>query len=333
MFPHNSLLFFGKTSIICSEQGYYSAGGKSMKRTTESAAQIAREHNISPQLLRNRLKKGMSIEDAVKECINIRDARKASGSTPHKSSRPGQGEIEFAGETYASFSAACQALGLRESSAYAKRKRLMADNNCDVVSATKKVLEEAAILGANHRKRTPVVINGISYDTQLDAAGALGLSMGSINARRARDKLSFEEAVQVLLSSKSADFVYGAAATTHPWPELRDAISGNQDYQLTEDGDQITATLSLPGGIAINYTISMTVSGFLSFYFQDLDFLASYDLNELNCRYIGVKFYREADNTVSARYDMPVIGRIQSDLAQFFRIRNFIFSIISSIIN
>lgn len=303
-----------------------------MKRSTQNAAQIAREHNISPQLLRNRIKKGMSVEEAIKECINVRDARAASGSAPHKSSRPGQGEIEFAGETYASFSAACQALGLRESSAYAKRKRLMADNNCDVVSATKKVLEEAAILGVQHRKRTPVVINGISYDTQLDAAGALGLSIGSINARRARDQLSFEEAVQVLLNSKSADFVYGDTAMTHPWPELRDAICGNQDYQPTQDGDMITATLSLPGNISISYIIFMTVSGFLSFHFQNLEFLADYDLNELNCRYIGIKFCREADNTVSIRYDMPVIGRIQSDLAQFFRIRNFIFGIISSII-
>lgn len=303
-----------------------------MKRSTQNAAQIAREHNISPQLLRNRIKKGMSVEEAIKECINVRDARAASGSAPHKSSRPGQGEIEFAGETYASFSAACQALGLRESSAYAKRKRLMADNNCDVVSATKKVLEEAAILGVQHRKRTPVVINGISYDTQLDAAGALGLSIGSINARRARDQLSFEEAVQVLLNSKSADFVYGDTAMTHPWPELRDAICGNQDYQPTQDGDMITATLSLPGNISISYIIFMTVSGFLSFHFQNLEFLADYDLNELNCRYIGIKFCREADNTVSIRYDMPVIGRIQSDLAQFFRIRNFIFNIISSII-
>lgn len=55
-----------------------------MENTNKSAAQIAREHNISPQLLRNRLKKGMSIENAVKECINVRDARAASGSTPHK---------------------------------------------------------------------------------------------------------------------------------------------------------------------------------------------------------------------------------------------------------
>ena len=303
-----------------------------MKRSTESAAQIAREHNISPQLLRNRLKKGMSIEDAIQECINVRDARAASGSAPHKSSRPGQGEIEFAGETYASFSAACQALGLCESSAYAKRKRLMADNNCDVESATQKVLEEAAILGVQHRKRTPVVINGISYDTQLDAAGALGLSIGSINARRARDQLSFEDAVRALLEARTADFVYGVPATTHPWPELRDAISGTQDYQLAEDGNKINATISLPGDITFNYTISMTVSGFLSFHFQNLEFLADYDLNELNSRYIGVKFCREADNTVSIRYDMPVIGRIQSDLAQFFRIRNFVFSIISSII-
>ena len=31
-----------------------------MENTNKSAAQIAREHNISPQLLRNRLKKGMS---------------------------------------------------------------------------------------------------------------------------------------------------------------------------------------------------------------------------------------------------------------------------------
>lgn len=303
-----------------------------MENTNKSAAQIAREHNISPQLLRNRLKKGMSIEDAVKECINVRDARTASGSAPHKSSRPGQGEIEFAGETYASFSAACQALGLRESSAYAKRKRLM-DDGYSMESASRTVLEEAAIRGVQRRKRTPVIINGISYDSQLEAAGALGLSMGSINARRTRDKLSFEDAVRALLEARTADFVYGASSTTHPWPELRDAISGNQDYQLTEDGDQITATLSLPGGVAIDYTISMTVSGFLSFHFQNLEFLADYDLNELNCRYIGVKFCREADNTVSARYDMPVIGRIQSDLAQFFKVRNFVFSIISSIIN
>ena len=301
-----------------------------MENTNKSAAQIAREHNISPQLLRNRLKKGMSIENAVKECINVRDARAASGSTPHKSSRPGQGEIQFAGETYASFSAACQALGLRESSAYAKRKRLM-DNGYSLESATKEVLKEAATRGVQHRKRTPVIINGISYDSQLEAAGALGLSMGSINARRTRDKLSFEEAVRTLL--ETADYIYGIPSTNHPWPEFRDAISGNQDYQLTEDGDQITATLSLPGGIAINYTISMAVSGFISFYFQDLEFLADYDLNELNCRYIGVKFCREADNTVSIRYDMPVIGRIQSDLAQFFKVRNFVFSIISSIIN
>ena len=145
-------------------------------------------------------------------------------------------------------------------------------------------------------------------------------------------EVSFEEAVRTLLEAKTADYIYGIPSTNHPWPEFRDAISGNQDYQLTEDGDQITATLSLPGGIAINYTISMAVSGFISFYFQDLEFLADYDLNELNCRYIGVKFCREADNTVSIRYDMPVIGRIQSDLAQFFRIRNFIFGIISSII-
>lgn len=303
-----------------------------MENITKSAAQIAREHNISPQLLRNRLKKGMSIEDAVKECINVRDARAASGSTPHKSSRPGQGEIQFAGETYASFSAACQALGLRESSAYAKRKRLM-DNGYSLGSATKEVLKEAATRGVQHRKRTPVIINGISYDSQLEAAGALGLSMGSINARRTRDKLSFEEAVRVLLEAKTADYIYGIPSTNHPWPEFRDAISGNQDYQLNEDGDQITATLSLPGSIAINYTISMTVSGFLSFHFQDLDFLVDYNLNELNSHYIGVKFLREADNTVSVRYDMPVIGRIQSDLAQFFKIRNFVFSIISSIIN
>lgn len=302
-----------------------------MENTNKSAAQIAREHNISPQLLRNRLKKGMSIENAVKECINVRDARAASGSTPHKSSRPGQGEIEFAGETYASFSAACQALGLRESSAYAKRKRLM-DDGYSLESASRAVLEEAATRGVQRRKRTPVIINGISYDSQLEASGALGLSMGSINARRTREKLSFEEAVQVLLSSKSADFVYGAAATTHPWPELRDAISGTQDYQLAEEGNKINATISLPGDITFNYTISMTVSGFLSFHFQNLEFLADYDLNELNSRYIGVKFCREADNTVSIRYDMPVIGRIQSDLAQFFRIRNFIFGIISSII-
>ena len=114
-----------------------------MENITKSAAQIAREHNISPQLLRNRIKKGMSIEAAVKECINVRDARAASGSAPHKSSRPGQGEIEFAGETYASFSAACQALGLRESSAYAKRKRLM-DNGYSMESASRTVLEEAA---------------------------------------------------------------------------------------------------------------------------------------------------------------------------------------------
>ena len=303
-----------------------------MENTNKSAAQIAREHNISPQLLRNRLKKGMSIEEAIKECINVRDARAASGSAPHKSSRPGQGEIEFAGETYASFSAACQALGLRESSAYAKRKRLM-DNGYSLESATKEVLEEAAILGVHRRKRTPVIINGISYDSQLEAAGALGLSIGSINARRTRDKLSFEKAVQVLLGSKSADFVYSAVATTHPWPELRDAISRNQDYQLAEDGTKITATLSLPGDISISYTIFMTVSGFLSFHFQDLEFLADYNLNELNSRYIGVKFLRETDNTVSARYDMPIIGRVQSDLAQFFKVRNFIYNIISSLIN
>ena len=290
-----------------------------MKNITKSAAQIAREHNISPQLLRNRIKKGMSIEDAVKECINVRDARTASGSAPHKSSRPGQGEIEFAGETYASFSAACQALGLRESSAYAKRKRLV-DNGYSIESASRTVLEEAATRGVQHRKRTPVIINGISYDSQLEAAGALGLSMGSINARRTRDKLSFEEAVRTLLEAKTADYIYGIPSTNHPWPEFRDAISGNQDYQLAEDGNKITATISLPSDIAINYTISMTVSGFLSFHFQNLVFLADYDLNELNCRYIGVKFCREADNTVSIRYDMPVIGRIQSDLAQFFKI-------------
>ncbi len=303
-----------------------------MENITKSAAQIAREHNISPQLLRNRLKKGMSIEDAVKECINVRDARAASGSAPHKSSRLGQGEIEFAGETYASFSAACQALGLRESSAYAKRKRLM-DNGYSLESASRTVLEEAATRGVQRRKRTPVIINGISYDSQLEAAGALGLSMGSINARRTRDKLSFEDAVRTILEARTADFVYGAPATTHPWPELRDAISGNQDYQPTQDGDMITATLSLSGDISINYTISMTVSGFLSFYFQDLEFLADYNLNELNSRYIGVKFLRETDNTVSARYDMPIIGRVQSDLAQFFKIRNFIFSIISSLVS
>ncbi|WP_130868581.1 hypothetical protein [Intestinimonas massiliensis (ex Afouda et al. 2020)] len=303
-----------------------------MKNITKSAAQIAREHNISPQLLRNRIKKGMSIEDAVKECINIRDARAASGSAPHKSSRPCQGEIQFAGETYASFSAACQALGLRESSAYAKRKRLMNDGY-SLESASRTVLEEAATRGVQRRKRTPVIINGISYDSQLEAAGALGLSMGSINARRTRDKLSFEDAVQVLLDSKSADFIYGTPAMTHPWPEFRDAICGNQDYQLAEDGNKITAKLSLPGNISISYTISMTVSGFLSFYFQDLDFLASYDLNELNCRYIGAKFFCEANNTVSVRYDMPVIGRVQSDLAQFFKVRNFIYNIISSLIN
>ena len=303
-----------------------------MENITKSAAQIAREHNISPQLLRNRLKKGMSIEDAVKECINVRDARAASGSAPHKSSRLGQGEIEFAGETYASFSAACQALGLRESSAYANRKRLM-DNGYSLESASRTVLEEAATRGVQRRKRTPVIINGISYDSQLEAAGALGLSMGSINARRTRDKLSFEDAVRTILEARTADFVYGAPATTHPWPELRDAISGNQDYQPTQDGDMITATLSLSGDISINYTISMTVSGFLSFYFQDLEFLADYNLNELNSRYIGVKFLRETDNTVSARYDMPIIGRVQSDLAQFFKIRNFIFSIISSLVS
>ena len=303
-----------------------------MENITKSAAQIAREHNISPQLLRNRIKKGMSIEDAVKECINVRDARAASGSAPHKSSRPGQGEIQFAGETYASFSAACQALGLRESSAYAKRKRLM-DNGYSMESASRTVLEEAATRGVQHRKRTPVIINGILYDSQLEAAGALGLSMGSINARRTRDKLSFEEAVRVLLEAKTADYIYGIPSTNHPWPEFRDAICENQDYQLTEDGNKITAKLSLHGDISISYTIFMTVSGFLSFHFQDLEFMADYDLNELNCRYIGVKFCREADNTVSARYDMPVIGRIQSDLAQFFKVRNFVFSIISSIIN
>ena len=301
-----------------------------MENTSKSAAQIAREHNISPQLLRNRIKKGMSIEDAVKECINIRDARAASGSAPHKSSRPGQGEIEFSGETYASFSAACQALGLRESSAYTKRKRLM-DNGYSLESASRAVLEEAATCGVQRRKRTPVMIHGISYDSQLEAAGALGLAMGSINARRTRDKLSFEEAVRVLLEAKTSDYIYGIPCTTHSWTELRDAISGTQDYQLSEDGNKITATISLPGDIAIHYTIFMTVSGFLSFHFQNLEFLTDYDVNELNSRYIGVKFLREADNTVSVRYDMPVMGRVQSDLAQFFKIRNFIFNIISSL--
>ena len=106
-------------------------------------AAIAREQNISYQLLLKKIKSGLSLNDAIMECSMIRDARIASGSRPHRSSR-GQNPIVFHGTTYSTFAAACQAFGISSATAYAQRSRLMQEERIMIDEASIRVLEKAA---------------------------------------------------------------------------------------------------------------------------------------------------------------------------------------------
>lgn len=55
-----------------------------MENTNKSAAQIAREHNISPQVAAQSLKKGNVHRECSQRVYQCQRCTAASGSTPHK---------------------------------------------------------------------------------------------------------------------------------------------------------------------------------------------------------------------------------------------------------
>ena len=293
-------------------------------------AEIARKYNISYQLLTKKIKSGLPLAEAIDECIIDRDARLSSGSRPHRSSR-GQDPISFRGTTYATFSAACQALGLSPSSAYAQRSRLIKEERLPVEQASIRVLERAIENAPKKRKRNPVVINGVAYDSQVQAAQALGISMGTIAARRVRDNVSFGEAIRSLLEKRDAvNLTYAAHHTGAYWAKLKAALV--QSIHGAEDlSSHIYFLLLVTRSGHIPARIVMLSPNYATIYTDKIPFISENDIDKWNAKYYGIKLVVEHGHSVIARCDVPLSGRINTDVAQILRVQGHCHNVLMDI--
>lgn len=271
-------------------------------------AEIARQNNISYQQLRKKIKSGMSPDDAVADCIADR-CRSGSGKRP----------LNFSGKNYPTFAAACHDFDLNPATAYAQRSRLMREKQLTTEQASLRVLELAQQSPPKHRRREPIVIDGIKYKSQVEAAKALGLSIGSISARRVRDHSSFAEAVMALRQKKELKIDAAAMRlTVDPtsyWRDLSVAVS-----IAIDDSELLDSSVFLPlqyGDIfwGVAY-LEQVMSDLATIRTTSLAYLqyTDEDINRLNRSSAGVKFVRIDDGIIMIS-DVYLTGQRDMDVA------------------
>ena len=293
-------------------------------------AAIARDQNISYQLLLKKIKSGLSLNDAIMECIMIRDARIVSGSRPHRSSR-GQNPVVFRGTTYPTFAAACQAFGISSATAYAQRSRLMQEEKIMIDEASVRVLEKAASNQSRKRKRAKIVIDGIEYSSQVQAAEALGIPLGSIAARRTRDHISFEEAVSLLRQGSISKALCYDSSCSSPYLEQLQTALTHSTMGSENCGQFISLAFTIANRSSIQIRIFFPTVQFASVLMEGDNLTSDNDVNITNAKYLGIKFIMNNDNSVCARSDIPLTGRIKTDVAQILRVINHCKNVLSII--
>lgn len=245
-----------------------------MSKGKINLAAVARTNDISYQRLLKKVKAGIPLSTAIDECLIAREASISSGSRPHRSSR-GQGPITWRGTTYATFAAACQEIGISLSTAYAQRSRLVANERLSIEQASIRVLDRAADNMPRRHKRTPVIINGVQYDSQALAAQVLGISMGTIAARRVRNHVSFSEAVNQILADRSGiNLSYNARCTDTPyWAQLSAALATSIPGADPAPDFVFFASSIASATISMHITLLSPNYAYIISYFREKSFL------------------------------------------------------------
>lgn len=277
-------------------------------------AEIARVYNISYSMLYKRVHSGLSLEDAVAACEQARDDRLISGQlrAPCSNLSP----ITFNGTTYSSFAAACRVFGLSEQTGYMQRKRIMDKEPISKEDAALRVLQEAVEHPPRYRcSKKSVTINGVTYQSQTQAAQILNLPMGSVSSKRYRKKLDADETIEARASREKNEalLTYDSPVLNQKWENfkssLEDCFPNTQKY-----GEILTASYQLPDGPSVSCEISMPNAQCLSFRFKDLDFISSRDVNTLSAAYCGIKFIFNEYGHVEALSDIFLNGHLKTDI-------------------
>ena len=269
--------------------------------------EIARTYNISYSMLYQRVHSGLSLDDAITVCEQVRDARQASGRV--KASSHYHVPITFNGVTYSSFAEACHSVGLSEQTGYVQRKRIMDREGISKEAAALKVLQAAAEYPPVQRFKRPVTVFGVTYESQSQAARALNIPLGSIASKRARDHLSVEAAIESLYMQKQADnaFTYQIPFTGQVWKDLKPML---QEIfpQHHYEGSILNAAYQLTDELKLSCEVFMPNAKCLTLRFKDLNFIVPSKVTSLSAAYYGIKFILNESGETEAISDI-FLGR------------------------
>lgn len=277
-------------------------------------AEIARVHNISYSMLYKRVHAGLSLEDAVAACERARDTRLISGQL--RAPRSNLSPITFNGTTYSSFAAACRVFGLSEQTGYMKRKRIMdKESISSKEEAALRVLQETVKHPPRYRySKKSVTVNGVTYQSQTQAAQILNLPMGSVSSKRYRKKLDAEETIEARASQEKTEvsLTYDSPILDQKWEKFKSSLESC--FPNTQKcGEILTTSYQLPDGSSVSCEISMPNVQCLSFRFKDLDFISSKDVIGLSAAYCGIKFIFNEFGHIEALSDIFLNGHLKTD--------------------
>ena len=275
-------------------------------------AEIARTYNIKYSMLYQRVHSGLSLDDAITVCEQARDARKASGRSRVPSSY--HVPITFNGENYASFAEACHSVGLSEQTGYVQRKRIMDREGISKEAAALKVLQAATEHPPAQRFKKPITVLGVTYESQNQAARELNIPLGSIAAKRAREHLSIEAAIESLYSQKQADnaLTYRIPFSGQIWKDLQPLL---QEIfpQHRYESSVLIADYRLTDELELFCEVFMPDAQCLSFRFRHLNFISPSEINSLSAVYYGIKFILNESEEVEALSDIILGSRLKSN--------------------
>ena len=234
-------------------------------------------------------------------------------------------EIPFCGVVYKSLSEACKSFGIPTRLAFEKRKEFFKTHHCSIQAAN--ILTLSALMDYNKKKRkskdnnqairTPMIANGVMYQSQRELANALNISVGTINAKRTKENISFYEAIKLLYKADILKYEFAKKWVNDSEILKNYVIEKLKTLEIT-DTDSILENEdgTIKGDIKIktdsenyicHFVIYTPTKDFASIVFPDVkQYIKGLNINkciDLNTKFAIAKFIKDED-TISLRSDI-----------------------------
>lgn len=234
-------------------------------------------------------------------------------------------EIPFCGVIYKSLSEACKAFGIPTRFAFEKRKEFFRTHHCSIQAAN--ILTLSALSDYNKKKhkskdnnqttRIPMIVNGVMYQSQREVANALNISMGTINAKRTKENMSFYEAIKLLYKADISKYEFckkwindSEIFKNYITEKLKSLEITDTDSILQNEDGTIKGNIKIKTN-SKNYTCPFVIytptKDFASILFPDVkQYIKGLNINkciDLNTKFAIAKFIKDED-IISLRSDI-----------------------------